>query len=138
MRCLSYRLIKIHKKFTSAYLLRDQASLSAYVDFSIYLSFIKKRSRAVRKYATFLLIISSSIILSTFLNCLSVMCHEEFVNSFVMSDGSRFQHFVQEINDVEEVLHQTLPAQGSATRKPYFYLTRDLTRWEGAATRRRG
>ncbi len=28
MRCLSYLLIKIHKKFTSAYLLCDQASVT--------------------------------------------------------------------------------------------------------------
>ncbi len=28
MRCLSYRLKKIHRKFTSAYLLCDKASLS--------------------------------------------------------------------------------------------------------------
>ncbi len=29
MRCLSYRVIKIHRKFTSAYLLCDKASLRA-------------------------------------------------------------------------------------------------------------
>ncbi len=28
MRCLSYRIIKIHRKFTSAYLLCDKASLT--------------------------------------------------------------------------------------------------------------
>jgi hypothetical protein len=27
MRCLSYRLVKIHKQFTNAHLLRDKASL---------------------------------------------------------------------------------------------------------------
>ncbi len=31
MRCLSYRLIKIHRKFTSAYLLCDKAALTSQV-----------------------------------------------------------------------------------------------------------
>jgi hypothetical protein len=47
MRCLSYCLIKIHRKFTSAYLLCDKASLRAQMDLVFYCLFCSRFIRSI-------------------------------------------------------------------------------------------